>query len=74
MQIGLDKGEPTGYTQTLGNGKFIVGEDIEPGLYNVSGLGWADLISMSNPFHMLNQNEDGTIENVELVEGKKLRF
>lgn len=68
----VNKGDETGYTKELGNGDFVVGEDIEPGLYNITGLGWADLITMTNPFDTVTQNSDGTVQNVTLKEGQEL--
>lgn len=72
QQESINKGDATGYTKTLGNGDFVVGEDIEPGMYNISGLGWADLITATNPMDMINASEDGTVSNLTLEEGQKL--
>lgn len=69
-----NRGDETGYVKELSNGTFIVGEDIEAGLYNVSNIGWADLITMSNPLDMVSSNEDGTITNLELVDGQEVEI
>ncbi len=66
----IKKGEPTGYEKVLGNGDFIVGQDIEPGLYNIKGLGWADLVSSG--LNIVTQNDDGTYSNFKLKDGDKV--
>ncbi len=66
----IKKGTPTGYEKVLGNGDFIVGQDIEPGLYNVTGLGWADVVNSG--LNIVNQNDDGTYSNLTLKDGDKL--
>lgn len=66
----IEKGTPTGYEKVLGNGDFIVGEDIEAGLYNITGLGWADTVNAGLNF--ATQNTDGTYSNFELKDGQKL--
>ncbi len=66
----IKKGSPTGYEKVLGNGDFVVGEDIEPGLYNITGLGWADLVTSG--LNMVTQNDDGTYSNLKLKDGDKI--
>ncbi len=66
----VEKGTPTGYEKVLGNGDFIVGDDIEPGLYNITGIGWAD--NVSSGLNMTNANDDGTYSNFKLEEGDTL--
>lgn len=73
----VEKGTPTGYTKDLSNGVYVVGEDIEPGLYNISNIGWADLITVESSVEgeicasatMISANEDGTYQNLMLEEG-----
>lgn len=68
----INKGDPTGYTKTLGNGDFVVGEDIDAGMYNISGLGWVDSVTMKNPFDMPTHGEDGKVANVSLKDGQEI--
>lgn len=69
---GVTKGDETGYTKVLSNGDFLVGSDIEAGTYNVSGLGWADMITAANPLDMVTASDDGTVSNLELTQDQEL--
>lgn len=75
-QEAVEKGTPTGYKYEGGTGTFVVGDDIEPGLYNISNIGWADMITVESTDdavcadpNLISADEDGVVENVTLSEG-----
>lgn len=72
-QPGLQKGDVLGYEKVLTNGVYEVGVDINPGLYNVTGIGSLDLITVK-PFNIITGTKDGNYSNLVLEEGQEIEI
>lgn len=64
---GHNAGEPTGNVVELDNGNFTTA-DIPAGTYDVSNIGWADLVSTTSPLKMVTGASTGTYSGLEIEE------